>query len=155
MIITKSHVYGGMFFQCFSKLYDSLVQSLISYGTAIWGHTQYICIDQVQYQASRYFLGVGHKTPLAALYGETGWSQPQHHVWMCIGRQWCRLVNMCDSRLNKHVFTWAKTKKNWTKKALSFFGRLYLANEFTQEAIDKRNVMFKLNTALSSHDEQV
>ena len=62
LIIAKSRVYGGMPFQCFGKLYDSLVQPIISYGAAIWGHTQYRCIDQVQYRASSYFLGVGHSS---------------------------------------------------------------------------------------------
>ncbi len=46
--MAKCIVYGGMPFQCFRKLYDLPVQP-ISYGAAIWGHTQYRCIDQVQY----------------------------------------------------------------------------------------------------------
>ncbi len=35
-------------------------------------------IEAVQYRASRFYLSVGRKTPLASLYGETGWKQPQH-----------------------------------------------------------------------------
>ncbi len=44
VLIAKDNVHGGMLFICYSKLYDSLVQPVISYGAAIWGTKDYACI---------------------------------------------------------------------------------------------------------------
>ena len=67
-------------FECFTKLYDSLVQPIIDYGASIWGHTHYHCIDSVQNRAMRFFLGVPCKTPTSAVIGDMGWLAPQVRV---------------------------------------------------------------------------
>ena len=46
-IIAKSKSLGGLPFKCFSKLYDSLVLPILTYGAAIWGHRSYSCINAV------------------------------------------------------------------------------------------------------------
>ncbi len=111
-------------FTCFSKLYDHLVQPIIDFGAVIWGHRNFACIEAVQYRASRLYLGVGRKTPLASFYGETGWKQPQHHIWICVACQWCRLARMDESRLNQKVFVWSVGKKNWTVNVRSYFQKI-------------------------------
>ena len=51
----------------YSKLYDTMVWSVIDYGAAIWGTREYACINAVQNRAERFFLGVGKYTPNAAV----------------------------------------------------------------------------------------
>ncbi len=58
----------------FSKLYDSLVQPIMDYGASV----SFSCIDAVQNRAMKYFLGVGKRTPVAAMQGDIGWSVPTH-----------------------------------------------------------------------------
>ena len=67
---------GGMPFDVFTKLFDSLVWPIISYGAAIWGSKSFSCINAVQNRARRFFLGVGKYTPTAAVFGEMAWEPP-------------------------------------------------------------------------------
>ena len=133
LLIAKDKAQGGMPVHIFTRLYDTLVQPIIDYGVAIWGQSEMSVINTVQNRASRYFLGVGKYTPVAALRGDLGWSDPKHRQWMGVSRQWLRLCNMTDTRLNKQVFLWAHTqaqqrKKNWVFRAQRFYRDLGMAN---------------------------
>ncbi len=126
LLIAKSKAAGGLPYQCFSKLHDGLVQSVIDYGAAIWGVRDYSCISAVHNRAARFFLGVGRYTPNAAVWGEMGWKTPAHRQWLCVTRQWFRLCNMVDSRLTKKKFIWAhqhaeNRRKNWVYHVTKFF----------------------------------
>jgi hypothetical protein len=106
LLIAKSKAYGGMPFSCFKKLYDSLVMSVINYGSAIWGHKEYSSINAVHNKACRYYLGVGKYTPNAAVQDDVGLLPPIVHQWVNIARNWCRCVNMTRIRLNRKIFVW-------------------------------------------------
>ena len=54
-IIAKYKSLGGLSFKYFSKLHDSLVLPIITYGAAIWGHRSYSCINAVFHRACRFF----------------------------------------------------------------------------------------------------
>ena len=59
LLISKDKAFGRMPFECYSKCYDTLVQSVINYGAAIWGSSNFSCLSAVQNRACRYFLGFG------------------------------------------------------------------------------------------------
>jgi len=88
-------------------LYHSIVLPVIHYGSAIWGHKQYTCINAIHNKACRYYLGVGKYTANAAVQGDTGLTPPVIDQWLSITRQWCRMVNMNASRINKKFFMWS------------------------------------------------
>ena len=48
LLISKDKAFGEMPYECFSKCYDALVQSIINYGAAVWGSIGYSCIAAVQ-----------------------------------------------------------------------------------------------------------
>ena len=114
-------------FSCFQKLYDAIVLPVINYGAAIWGHSQYSSVNAVHNKACRFYLGVGRYTPSAAVQGDIGWLPPFAHQWIAITRNWCRVKNMADHRLNKKVMKWAvqyatNTKcKNSIWKTITYF----------------------------------
>ena len=84
IVIAKGKSLGGLPYQVFCKLYDSLVQPIIDYGACIWGARTYSCISSVQNRAMRFFLGVGRRTPVAALQGDMGWYPNDVNQWICI-----------------------------------------------------------------------
>ena len=47
LLIAKFKALGGMPYNVFTKLYDSLVWPVISYGAAIWGDRSFSCIDAI------------------------------------------------------------------------------------------------------------
>ena len=67
---------------------------MIHYGSAIWGHKEYKCVNAVHNRACRYFLGVGKYTANAAVQGDTGLLPPVVGQWKTITKQWCRMINM-------------------------------------------------------------
>ncbi len=120
LLIAKGQRHGDFPFEVFSKLYDSLVQQIMDYGASVWGHKSFSCIDAVQNRAMRYFLGVGKRTPVAAMQGDIGWSVPAHRQWLFVIRQWCRLAQMDPGRINKRVFIWAHTHAQEGKMTVLF-----------------------------------
>ena len=101
----------------YSKLYDTMVWSVIDYGAAIWGTREYACINAVQNRAERFFLGVGKYTPNAAVNGDVGWSPPIIKQWKSVLKQWLRLNSLENSRINRTIFVWDYNSKdkcrNW------------------------------------------
>ena len=104
LLIAKFKAIGGMPFEVYSKLYDSVVWPVIAYGAAIWGDRTYSCIEAVQNRAMRFFLGVGKYTPTAGICGDMGWASPLIRQWKCVCILWARYSVLPDSRLNKHIF---------------------------------------------------
>ena len=112
LIIAKSKAFGGLPYDVFYKIYESIVCPVIMYGAPIWGTECFSCIQAVQNRAARYFLNVGKYTPVAAVNGDTAWYQMECRLWKSVLNHWCRLVNMDNDRLNKRVFVWCDLKGN-------------------------------------------
>ncbi len=118
LLIAKSKAFGGLQYDAFTKLYDSMVCPVILYGAAVWGTQSYKCINAVQNRAARYFLNVGRYTPNAAVNGDIGWIPIQIKCWKTVLSHWCRSVNMDATRLNRTIFLWSNAVssnrcKNW------------------------------------------
>ncbi len=159
LIIAKDKAHGGMSFICYSKLYDSLVQPVISYGAAIWGTKDYACISAVQNRACRYYMRLGKSAPNIALEGDTGWVHPSHRICKCVTRQWCRSVNMCESRVNKRVLKWA-CNLNKANTWCSYVENFYRNRHIAHYADIKMNVNFKqmmqdIDNVLYAHHRSV
>ena len=144
LLISKDKAQGGFQYDIFTSLYDSMVSSIIDYGSAIWGHSSFSCIEAVQNRASRYFLGLGPRAPNRAVQGDIGWKLQDDRQFTCIVRQWLRNCNMEDSRLSKKVFAWAVMKAS-----LGLKNRYYkIIERLKQYNLDylidvNTNVMFK------------
>ena len=110
LLIAKFKALGGMLYDVFTKLYDSLVWPVIAYGAAIWGDRSFTCIDAVQNRATRFFLGVGKYTPTAAVAGYMRWLPCIVRQWKSISILWSRFSVMSDERINKRVFKYALNK---------------------------------------------
>ena len=72
LLIFKAKAAGGIPFDVYTKLYQSLVQPIIDYGSSVWGYRAASAINAVQNRAARFFLGVTRSTPNAALQGSLG-----------------------------------------------------------------------------------
>ena len=125
LLISKFKSLGGMPMYVYSKLYDTMVWSVIDYGAAIWGTREYACINAVQNRAERFFLGVGKYTPNAAVNGDVGWSPPIIKQWKSVLKQWLRLNSLENSRINRTIFVWdcnSKDKcRNWNYRLYKCF----------------------------------
>jgi len=126
LLIAKDKAFGGMPFQCYTKCYDAMVQSVIDYGSSIWGTNRFSCIDSVQNRACRYFLGLGKYAPNPALQGDMGWSMPEHKQWLCVIRKWCRMINLDTSLLTRKIFMCCFEQSNLRCRTWFFRVRKFL-----------------------------
>jgi len=110
LLIAKDKAQGGFTFDIYTSLYNSMVSSIIDYGSAIWGHISFSCIEAVQNRASRYFLGLGSHAPNRAVQGDVGWKLQEDRQMKCVINQWLRMCNMKNDKLCKKVFSWCVMK---------------------------------------------
>ena len=134
LVIAKSKSFGGLPFSSFTKLFDTMVWSVVSYGAAIWGTRQFNCINSIQLRAARYFMGVGKYTPNAAVMGDTGWKPTITRQWEVVIRQWLRMKVMGNDRLNRKIFDWAEDKGN---------GRCQNWNHRVNKMIEEVNIQYQ------------
>lgn len=121
LLIAKVKTMGGVPFDTYTKLYDSMVWPIIDYGAAVWGTKNRSCVEAVHNRAGRFFLGVKKYTPTTAVTGDMGWVSPSERVWTAVARQWHRFAVMNTSRLTKKVFSWcaslaSRRVPNWPYK---------------------------------------
>ena len=101
----------------FVKLMDALVESALMYGAEVWGSCKWLdCVDQVQLQAYRIFLGVGRFHPKTSLQIEMGLlpSVKWEAKTRCI-ELWHKVMTMGEERLVKRVAMEALSLKGKVK----------------------------------------
>ena len=94
IVIAKYKSLGGLPFNSYTKLYESIVWRTISYGAAVWGTRQFSCINTIQLRAASFFLGVGKYTPNAGMLEDTGWEPVLAKQWRAVTSHWSRLQRM-------------------------------------------------------------
>ena len=99
LVITKYKAAGGLQYQVFTKLFDTIVWPTINYGASIRGLKDYSCINAVQNRACRYFLGVGKYTPNNGVNGDMAWTLVCVKQWSSVLKLNTRLKNMDNSGL--------------------------------------------------------
>ena len=148
LVISKYKAFGGLPYNSYTKLYDSIVYSTISYGAAIWGYRRFSCISAVQNRAARFFMGVGRYTPNTAVMGDMGWTNTESRQWEYVINQWFRLRSMDANRLNFKVFKWSclqgnNSCKNWCMRVKQQFRKCDIENSFWDadiRHINKRSI---------------
>lgn len=157
LLISKCKAAGGLPFSTFSKLYDSTVASIISYGASIWGCKKHRCIEAVQNRALRFYLGVGRYTPNAAVNGDTGWDTVYQKQWKVITNQWCRIRCMDQDRLNFKVYQWSANNhnlryKNWAHNVKHMYDQAGLDYVFLASSNDlsKKYIQDSVNSYIKS-----
>ncbi len=120
LLISKSKMMGGMPFNSYTCLYDSMVWSTLNYGVSIWGSYDCSAVNAIHHRAIRYFMGLGKYAPNVAVNGDSGWVPPYVRQWKAIARRWWRMNNIQDG-ICKRVFNWAERcarsgMHNWNKR---------------------------------------
>ena len=145
---------GGMAYDVYTKLYQSLVEPVLFYCAGIWGLTDYTKINTVQNKACRYFLGVGKNASNAATRGDMGWTNcfVKQRLESC--RLFCKLSNTTDNRLVKSIFKWSKSHgKCWEKRFMKFVRDSGLTNLFQTEYMSIESVIKQCKSKLIEIDK--
>ena len=100
LLICKVKTNGGVPYECFVKLFDSLLWPIISYGAFIWGTRSFPAIEAVFNRACRFHLGLGQQAPTVAVRGDMGMVPPLARQYREVARQYKRLKLLPPDRLN-------------------------------------------------------
>ena len=146
LLIAKVKRLGGVPYQCFVKLYESLVWSTIAYSASIWGSRSYPDIEAVHNRACRFYLGLGQHAPIAALRGDTGMIPPLCRQVREMTRQFVRLKSMHPTRLNHRILRWSENQRGVRCRA--WCGRL---EKLLSDLNVPENIKNVYNTAFTEH----
>ena len=58
---------GGFSLDIFSQIFDATVTPIIEFSTYLWAFKECPKVNQIQYNALRFFSGLGKASPIAAL----------------------------------------------------------------------------------------
>jgi len=95
-LISKSRSAGGFPYSAFTKLFQSLVVTVVDYSAALWGFKFHSKMQVIQNRAMHFFLNVNMNVPIAALQGGRGWIPMRVHTRLAVLRLWHRLYTLPD-----------------------------------------------------------
>lgn len=152
--ISKINAIKSVGFRTYEKLFNNCVAPVLDYSSGVWGHKKHHCIEMVQNQALRYFLGVHQFTPLLAVQGESGWLSCNCRHKMNMLRLWNRLIYMENERITKLVFLWDRQQNissNWSSQVKNTMESLNIENTYTNfTPCNLHNAEEKLRTNLET-----
>ncbi|CAC5360418.1 unnamed protein product [Mytilus coruscus] len=97
----------------FTKLYRSVVEPVLYYGSGIWGHTNW---RDVQNKACRLFLGNASNTSNIAIQGDMGLKSTKSAEILETFLLFLRVSKTYDTRLTYKVHVWSKDcARSWDK----------------------------------------
>ena len=144
---------GGMTCRVYTKLYISIVEPILMYGSGIWGTKQFSCISFVQNRACKFFLSIGKHTLNIAARGDMGWTScfTKQHVNLC--RLWCRLRRTDESRNSYKILKWiSRRSKGWTSEVEKTVNKFNVRDVIHNISISTKCVMRAVSDKLLELD---
>ena len=124
------------------KLFDSLVEPILLYGSEIWGYENLQIIEKVHLQFCKQILNVKKSTPNFMVYGELGRLPLEIQVKLRMVSFWSKLVhdeNKLSSILYKLIFSINNNERNgskWLKFIKSILDNTGMGYIYTEQYID-------------------
>ena len=154
-LYTKFLNVGGMDYDVFCKLYESLVEPVLFYGASLWGLSEQKKVNTVQNKACRYFLGLGKNASNLASQGDMGWSSCAHKQKIEACRLYLKIVRTPENRLVNKIFKWSSTHgKSWERRLLSYMSENNLETYLKDTDLSVKNLVKRIATELKSIDDQ-
>ncbi len=106
MLLKIKEIINRLGYYTYTKLYNHEACPILDYCSEVWGFKQFKQIETNQHKAIRIFLGVHIYAHLQAIDGDMSLSSCDTRRKVAMFIYWNRLIDMDDSRLQKHVFKW-------------------------------------------------
>jgi len=94
------------------NIYQALVRSVLEYGSEVWGFDLWRDGEQVQLDMAKCILRCSRMTSRPVLIGELGLMSERGRRDYNKFRFWFHLINLPNSRIQKHLYFASCTKKN-------------------------------------------
>lgn len=152
-LYTKFLHVGGMDYDVFCKLYESLVEPVLFYGAGIWGLSEHKKINTVQNKACRYFLGLGKNGSNIASQGDMGWTSCTVKQKVEASRLFFKVQAAPEDRIVKKLFTWSSSHgKSWERRFMSFINSIGLNDLLNRNNCSLKTKINCIKDKLKSND---
>ena len=138
LLTAKSRAYGNFHYNVFSHLYRTLVLSIISYSSHVWGAKEYQALELVQNNVMRSFIGLGKTAPLVGLMGELNWKPLHWHTKFTTIKFWHHLCDLPIKCMPKKVLLFLaklNLKDTWYSNVMDVISKLITPNDAPYPAI--------------------
>ena len=102
-IYTKFISCGGMSYDVYTKLYKTLVESILYYGAGIWGHANWREVQAIKNKACRLFLGSSKNSSNIASQGDMGYMSTYSRQTLEVFRLLFRIESADDNRITSKI----------------------------------------------------
>ena len=144
-LCTKYFDAGGFSYEVFTKLYESLVQPITLYGSAIWGLYEQKRLNTIQNKACKFFLGLRRNSSNTAARGDMGWTSNVTKQRLEVYRYLNRLHNMPHHRLPYSVHVWSRCRgQSWENNVFKLAKRLNIFDYINEQHIDLQHLRRRL-----------
>ncbi|XP_033750928.1 uncharacterized protein LOC117335116 [Pecten maximus] len=135
LLISKFYRAGGMTYSVFTKLYESLVQPVLLYCSAIWGQAERREINNVQNRAIKVFLGATKNTSNAGVIGDMGWLSTLSKQRIEVFRFYCRVKSANPDKLLRKIHNWSMRRRDsWDARVVKL-GKKYSIENLLESAV--------------------
>lgn len=133
---------GGMSHSVYTKLYNSMVDPILMYGSAVWGTKSINVINTVQNKACKFFLSVGKNTSNLASRGDMGWISCLNKQRISCIRLLCKITRTDENRNVFKIWKWAsRRRKGWCRDVDKFTELLNIRNTVNDLSLSTKTVM--------------
>ena len=96
----------NMVIKTYNTLYDSYVASILNYGSAVWGFSDFSCTQVLQNRVKRFYMGVNGFAPNSRISIEFDWLDCKNSRWLEMLRYMNWLAKMKEHRWPHIVHKW-------------------------------------------------
>ena len=154
-IYMKYQSAGGMTYEVYKKLIESVVEPVLFYCAGIWGNRNFTKVESVINKACRYFLGVSKNAPNISSKGDMGWVSAEVKQKLETVRLWCRLRNMPDDRTIRKIHNWSfSIGRSWENRMLNLFDSFSLQDSMLAPSPSKLTCFALVKEKLIEIDTQ-
>ena len=145
-ILNKTRTHLDLGFNTFSRLYSSIVNAIMDYGSGAWSCGQeFRRIDTVQNRAGHFYCGLPHTCPIVGMMGELGWTPGMVRRDIETVRLYNQIMRMSENRLPKILFEYDVAQMSsdsgiWLKNVINILSSLDM-REYWEE---RRPVAIKI-----------
>lgn len=139
--------HNSLGYKTYTKLFETGVLPILSWGAPIWGIKKFPKIQTVQNKAMRAFLSVNTFTSNVCVSGDMGWLDCLLHRKLLMLKFWNRIIKINNNRIVKAVFLFdfGMCKRNWCSDIKSIATEIGQIQRFqTKLSFDIQDAKHKL-----------
>ena len=129
------------------KIFDAQIQSILLYGSEIWGVNNCDEIERVHLYTLKDFLNVSFRTPNLMVYGDTGRYPLYIGATLRCVKYWLRLTSMDNERYPKKVYQMMIQTNNsndcWANKIRTILCEYDFEDVWNQQGVESVNEFLK------------